>query len=48
VRHNQVGNGSLAEQDDEWTESRRYMDLKILAAWRKAGQMSTAAEFSRR
>jgi hypothetical protein len=24
------------------------MDLKILAAWRKAGQMSAAAEFSRR
>jgi mutator family transposase len=26
----------LAEQDDEWTESRRYMGLKILAACRKA------------
>jgi len=28
----------LAEQDDEWTESRRYMSLEILAACRKAGQ----------
>jgi putative transposase len=28
----------LAEQDDEWTESRRYMGLEILAACRKAGQ----------
>jgi putative transposase len=26
----------LAEQDDEWTESRRYMGLEILAACRKA------------
>jgi hypothetical protein len=25
----------LAEQDDEWTESRRYMRLEILAAYRK-------------
>ncbi len=28
----------LAEQNDEWTESRRYMGLEILAACRKAGQ----------
>src|SRR5205823_9270505 len=28
----------LAEQDDEWTESRRYMGLEILAACRKAVQ----------
>jgi putative transposase len=25
----------LAEQNDEWTESRRYMGLEILAASRK-------------
>ena len=28
----------LAEQNDEWTESRRYMGLEILAACRKALQ----------
>jgi transposase-like protein len=28
----------LAEQNDEWTESRRYMGPEILAACRKAGQ----------
>ena len=28
----------LAEQNDEWTEARRYMGLKILAACRKAAQ----------
>jgi hypothetical protein len=28
----------LAEQNDEWTESRRYMGLEILAARRKAAQ----------
>jgi transposase-like protein len=28
----------LAEQNDEWTESRRYMGLEILVACRKAGQ----------
>ena len=28
----------LAEQDDVWTESRRYMRLEILAACRKAAQ----------
>ena len=28
----------LAEQNDEWTESRRYMGLEILAACRKADQ----------
>jgi putative transposase len=27
----------LAEQNDEWTESRRYMGLEMLAACRKAG-----------
>ncbi len=26
----------LAEQSDEWTESRRYMGLEILASCRKA------------
>jgi putative transposase len=26
----------LAEQKDEWTESRRYMGLEVLAACRKA------------
>ena len=26
----------LAEQNDEWTEARRYMGLEILAACRKA------------
>jgi hypothetical protein len=28
----------LAEQNDEWTESRRYMGTEILAACRKAGR----------
>ena len=28
----------LAEQNDEWTECRRYMGLEILAACRKAAQ----------
>jgi putative transposase len=31
----------LAEQNDEWTESRRYMGLEILVACRKAGQPDT-------
>jgi len=31
----------LAEQNDEWTESRRYMGLEILAACRKAIQTDT-------
>jgi transposase-like protein len=31
----------LAEQNDEWTEARRYMGLDILAACRKAGQEET-------
>jgi putative transposase len=30
----------LAEQDDEWTESRRYMGPEILAACRKAAEKS--------
>jgi putative transposase len=28
----------LAEQSDEWTESRRYMGLEILAACRKSAR----------
>jgi putative transposase len=28
----------LAEQNDEWTESRRYMGAEILAACQKTGQ----------
>ena len=28
----------LAEQNDEWTESRRYMGLEILAACRKGAR----------
>ncbi len=32
----------LAEQNDEWTESRRYMGLEILAACRKAAQAAMA------
>jgi putative transposase len=31
----------LAEQNDEWTESRRYMGLEILEACQKAGQDNT-------
>jgi len=31
----------LAEQNDEWTKSRRYMGLEILAACRKAVQPET-------
>jgi putative transposase len=31
----------LAEQDDEWTESRRYMGPEILAACRKAAEKET-------
>src|ERR1700733_11463594 len=38
----------LAEQNDEWTEARRYMGLEILAACRKAAQpdmgQNTASE----
>ena len=31
----------LAEQNDEWTESRRYMGVEILAACRKAARPDT-------
>ena len=31
----------LAEQNDEWTESRRYMGLEILTASRKPGKTPT-------
>jgi len=31
----------LAEQNDEWAESGRYMGLEILAACRKAAQPGT-------
>jgi putative transposase len=34
----------LAEQNDEWTESRRYMGLEILAACRKAAQTDMGQE----
>ena len=34
----------LAEQNDEWTESRRHMGPEILAACRKAGQEDTITE----
>jgi putative transposase len=34
----------LAEQDDEWTESRRYMGPEILAACRKAAEKSEGSE----
>ena len=34
----------LAEQDDEWTESRRYMGPEILAACRKAAENSKGDE----
>ena len=34
----------LAEQNDEWTESRRYMGLEILAACRKAAQADMGKE----
>ena len=34
----------LAEQNDEWTESRRYMGLEILAACRKAAQADMGQE----
>ena len=34
----------LAEQNDEWTESRRYMGLEILAACRKAGRDGTNSQ----
>ena len=34
----------LAEQNDEWTEARRYMGLEILAACKKAAATSEAAE----
>lgn len=28
----------LAEQNDEWTEQRRYMGIELLAACQKVGQ----------
>jgi len=34
----------LAEQNDEWTEARRYMGLEILAACRKAKETTEAGE----
>jgi putative transposase len=34
----------LAEQNDEWTEARRYMGLEILAACRKASQGNVTDE----
>jgi putative transposase len=34
----------LAEQNDEWTESRRYMGPEILEACRKAGQGDANSE----
>jgi hypothetical protein len=41
-RHHPPGRRAvLAEQDDEWTESRRYMGLEILAACGKAAQPDT-------
>jgi transposase-like protein len=35
-RHHRLGGGALAEQNDESTESRRYIGPAILAACRKA------------
>ena len=34
----------LAEQDDEWTESRRYMGPEILTACRKAAEQKKGDE----
>jgi putative transposase len=34
----------LAEQNDEWTEARRYMGLEILAACRKTAKTIEAEE----
>jgi putative transposase len=34
----------LAEQDDEWTEARRYMGPEILAACRKAAEKNNSDE----
>jgi putative transposase len=34
----------LAEQDDEWTEARRYMGPEILAACLKSGKEKETAE----
>jgi putative transposase len=34
----------LAEQNDEWTEARRYMGLEILAACQKAGNNAETSE----
>jgi hypothetical protein len=34
----------LAEQDDEWTESRRYMGPEILVACRKAADIGNETD----
>jgi putative transposase len=36
----------LAEQNDEWTESRRYMGLEILAACRKAAELDMGQDIT--
>jgi len=36
----------LAEQNEEWTEGRRYMGLEILTASRKAGKETDTNESS--
>jgi transposase-like protein len=36
----------LAEQNDEWTEARRYMGPEILAACRLAGKETETGETS--
>jgi hypothetical protein len=34
----------MAEQNDEWTDARRYMGLEILAAYRKAPHADANSE----